>query len=192
MILPDIDIDFPDTQKALETIKHIKASRVEQHELVKHNSGIYLNRMPIDDCTGLSAIPYKEAESRGYFKIDFLTNHVYKSIKSEEHLDSLINTIPIWDILDDKDLVSELFQIGNHFDIVKKIKPRNVQDLALTIAIIRPGKRHLLNCKMDYIREHIWEADDSGYIFKKSHAISYAMVIVVQMNLMMETLNDEE
>ena len=191
MIIPDIDIDFAKPAKALENIKHIKASRIENKELVKHNCGVYLNSIPVDPNTGFSAIPYKEAEKRGYYKIDFLSLSVYDNILTEKHLDKLLAMSPLWEILEDERLVSELFQIKDHFSIINKIRPKSVEELAICIALIRPGKRYLVDKTMEEIKHNIWLPDDSGFIFKKSHAIGYALVIVVQMNLMMEELEDD-
>ena len=47
----------------------------------------------------------------------------------------------------------------------------------------------LENCfplKMDYKKalKYLWLQDDDGYAFKKAHAISYAMVIVLQLHLL--------
>lgn len=188
-IIPDIDIDFADSKKAFSIIPHVKASQVQANELVQHNSGIYLNNIPVDTKTGLSAIPYKEAEKRGFFKIDFLSLTLYKNVRDEEHLDMLLDREPMWELLEDEVIVSELFQIKGHFDIVSKIKPKSIEDLALIMALIRPGKKYLINKEMSYIQEHIWDKDKNGFSFKKSHAISYAMVLVVQMNLMLEELS---
>lgn len=187
--IPDIDIDFPNSKIVFEKIPHIRASQYSGNDLIPHPSGIYFNKLPVDDITGLCTIDYKNVEKLGFFKIDFLSLTLYKDIKNEEHLDELISKEPLWEILEDEELVSELFHIKEHFDIVNRIKPKSIEDLAIVIALIRPGKRHLLFKDMDYIQKHIWEKDDIKFSFKKSHAISYAMVIVIQMNLLMEQLS---
>ena len=57
------------------------------------------------------------------------------------------------------------------------------------LAIIRPSKRYLLNESWDKINEEVWITPaDGSYYFKKSHAIAYAIAIVVQMNLIVEQL----
>ena len=69
--MPDIDIDFVDRDKALKLFKHIKASRLDEGKLVKHNTGVYLHDVPVDPLTGLCSIPYDQIEDQ-FFKIDFL------------------------------------------------------------------------------------------------------------------------
>lgn len=187
--IPDIDIDFPNAKDIFDKIPHIRASQYSNDELIPHPSGIYFNKLPIDDKTGICSINYKETEKLGFFKIDFLSLTLYKDVKNEEHLDRLIEIEPLWEILEDEELVSDLFHVKGHFNIVNKIKPRTIEDLAIVIALIRPGKRHLLFKDIDYIKNHIWDKDEEKFSFKKSHAISYAMVIVIQMNLIMEQLS---
>ena len=70
--MPDIDIDFADRTKALAAFKHITAGIKENDTFKKHNTGIYCTTIPYNPITGISTIDYKEAEDRGYFKIDFL------------------------------------------------------------------------------------------------------------------------
>ena len=72
--------------------------------------------------------------------------------------------------------------------MVSELKPQSILDLAMTLALIRPGKRHLINkCKtmgFGSIASEIWtDAADGSYIFKHSHAISYAMLVYVHANL---------
>lgn len=187
--IPDIDIDFPNSKDIFDKIPHIRASQYSNKELIPHPSGVYFNKLPIDEKTGLCSIDYKNVENIGFFKIDFLSLTLYKNVKNEEHLNKLIEKEPLWEILEDEELVSDLFHIKGHFDIVNKIKPKNIEDLAIIIALIRPGKRYMVYKDIDYIRKHIWDKDDTKFSFKKSHAISYAMVIVIQMNLLMEQLS---
>lgn len=181
--IPDIDIDFYDRDTALEHVKCVTASMLKDKELIKHNVGIYLQDIPVDPFTGFSSIPYKEAEQRYYFKFDFLNISIYKDVQSEQHLDLLISTEPDWKMLCDKTVVEGLFQLGDHFDITCQMSPTSVEELAMLIAMIRPAKRHLIGKSWDDIRKEIWVKPTEGYYFKKSHSISYAIAIVVQMNL---------
>jgi hypothetical protein len=87
----DIDIDFADRTQILDVIKHIKASRVDHDRSVVHNTGVYLQSIPYDPVTNLAGIEYKQAEKRGYFKIDFLNVNIYKGIKNESHLKYLMD-----------------------------------------------------------------------------------------------------
>jgi hypothetical protein len=186
----DIDIDFPDRDRALSLLQHIKASRLDKDKLVPHNTGVYLQSIPHDPITNLSNIDYKSAEERGYFKIDFLNVNVYKGVKDEEHLIQLMEQEPLWDLLLDESFVSLLFHLNGHIDILKQNPPTSVEKLAAILAIIRPAKRHLVGKSWDEIFEEVWKRPENGeYFFKKSHAHSYAMAIVVQMNLICEKIS---
>jgi len=58
------------------------------------------------------------------------------------------------------------------------------------LALIRPGKRHLLNKPMAEIKKEIWvKPTDGNYFFKKSHSIAYSHLVVLHMNLL-TVLND--
>ena len=69
------------------------------------------------------------------------------------------------------------------------MKPKNVEQLARVLAMIRPGKRHLIGKSWDEIEDEIWTKTDDKFSFKKSHSYAYATLIVVQMNLLCETVS---
>ncbi len=57
--------------------------------------------------------------------------------------------------------------------------------MAAFISIIRPGKAHLQNQPWLDVFASVWDGDDrQGYTFKKSHSLSYAMLVVLHMNLL--------
>ena len=183
----DIDIDFADNEAALQHVAHIRASMVQDKVLKHHNVGVYLHDVPVDPITGFCSIEYKRAEELGFFKMDFLNVGVYKDVESPEHLDRLLAMTTMWEILEDEAIVDGLFHLGGHFNIVNQMKPKSVLELAMVLALIRPAGRHLIGKSWDEIKRDIWKPSADGlYGFKKSHAISYAMVIVVQMNLLVE------
>lgn len=187
-IQTDIDIDFPDRTKALSILPHIPASMLHNGSVTRHNTGVYFQNIPTDPTTNLSSIFYSAAEDLGYCKIDFINNSVYSGIRDNQHLVTLMNTEPDWGFLDDRDIVSMLAHIHSHFDIVSTIKPRSIVDLSVVLALIRPGKRHLLNRPRKEIDKEIWvPPSDGGYHFKRAHAISFATSIVCQLNLLVET-----
>ncbi len=188
--MPDIDIDFPDREKALNVLKYIRASRIEDGKLVAHNTGVYLQEIPYNPVNNLANIDYKQAEDRGYFKIDFLNVSVYKNIKSEQHLIELMNQEPLWDLLQDDSFTDLLFHVNGYGNILRQMKPSTVEQLAMLLALIRPAKRHLLGKTWTEIGQEIWEKPTNGdYYFKKSHATAYAMAVVVQMNLICEEIS---
>ena len=183
----DIDIDFPTTFNLNSVINHaIPASMVRNGELVKHPCGYYFQSIPIDPHTKLAAIPYQAAEQLGYFKIDFLHLSLLDSIKSKSEMRSLIAKPPNWELLQDPGVVSKLFQIHKNAELLRRVKPNSVNQLADTIALIRPGKKHLIARYLkdpDSVRGELYRRDGDGYYFKKSHAVSYALTIVAQLHL---------
>ena len=188
--MPDIDIDFVDRDQALTLFKHVRASRIDNGSLVKHNTGVYFHEVPVDALENVSAVPYDLAEEQGYFKIDFLNVGIYKGVRNENHLTQLMNTEPLWDLLEQEDFVNLLFHINGHSDILKKMKPTSVEQLAAILAMIRPAKRYLIGKSWDEVMKEVWQKPDNDeYYFKKSHAIAYAMAIVVQMNLICESIS---
>jgi len=185
----DIDIDFFDRNKALDVLPHRLAMRHQKGEEVKHNTGVYFTEIPHNPFTNISTIDYEQAEERGYFKIDFLNVSMYDGVKDEEHLIKLLTQEPNWDFLEYKEIVDQLFHINGHFDIVNKLKPKSIEQLAAVLAIIRPAKRYLVDSDWNTINNEVWTKSEEGYFFKKSHAIAYAHAIVVQMNLLIEQSN---
>ncbi len=188
--MPDIDIDFANREDALSLIKHISASVNEKGNFKKHNTGIYCTSIPYNPITNQATIDYKEAEARGYCKIDFLNVSIYKDIEDEEHLTQLMNTEPLWDLLQDDQFVSLLFHLNGHGDVLRKTCPTSVEQLAAVLAMIRPAKRYLIGKDWTTVMTEIWEKPENGdYYFKKAHAIAYAMAVVVQMNLICEKIS---
>lgn len=184
----DIDIDLQTSFKPEEIFNQgVRAMVIREEEATPHACGFYLQNMPKDPFTGLAAIPYDKAEDVGYYKIDFLHLSVYDYFDSKEQIDELLKLEPDWTLLNKKENVEKLFQLSRHFDILQKIKPKSIEDLADANALIRPGKKELLNIyitnkelarRMLYARN-----EDGGYSFKRSHAIAYALVIVLQLHL---------
>jgi len=187
--MPDIDIDFFDRTKALDILEHHIAMRVQKDQPVKHNTGIYFQSIPHNPFTNLATIDYKAAEDRGYFKVDFLNVSMYEGVRDETHLKQLLDQEPLWHLLEHEEVVTQLFHISEHHNILKKLKPTSIEELAAVLAIIRPAKRYLLDKGWDGIRQEVWERPvDDLYFFKRSHAIAYAAAIVVQLNLICERL----
>jgi len=188
--MPDIDIDFVDREQALKLFQYTCASRIENNELVKHNTGVYMHQVPVDPIKNLCTLSYEHAEEQGFFKIDFLNVGIYKGIKNEEHLVQLMKQEPLWELLLDDQFVSLLFHLNGHGAILRKTCPTSVEQLAAVLAMIRPAKRNLIGKTWPEIMTEVWIPPKTGeYYFKKSHAIAYAMAIVVQMNLICEQIS---
>jgi DNA polymerase III alpha subunit len=185
--MPDIDIDFADRKILLKKIRH-RVARLNTGK--KHNTGVYATEIPHNPIDNLSTIDYKTAEDRGYFKLDFLNVSIYKDVKDETHLISLMRKEPLWELLEHQDFVDQVFHVSGHSDLLKQLKPTSVEQLAATLAIIRPAKRHLADKDWQTIMKEVWIKPTNGeYYFKKAHAVSYAIACVVHMNLICEDLN---
>ncbi len=183
----DIDIDLGDREKILSLIRHVPASMRNVNPIRKHPTGVYITDIPYDPVNDMASIDYAEAEKRGYFKLDLLNVHVYNQVKDEEHLLELMNE-PDWTMLSNREFVEKLIHLGNQYDTLSKMpEPVNsITRLAMFLAVIRPAKRHLIGKTYKQINETVWEKDHTGYSFKKSHAIAYAQLVVVHMNLLRE------
>ena len=141
----DIDVDVVDREKALNALPHIAAARVDKNGVRhKHPVGVYFQRVPVDPLDQRCAFDYEEAAALGYLKVDVLNSHVYEGVRDESHLVELLTREPEWHLLEDRDVVAGLTHIGRHFRTVESIRPQSIEDLAVTLAIIRPGKRHLI------------------------------------------------
>ena len=184
----DVDIDMANRDDFLKLVKHTPASIEKDGKFTKHNTGVYFQNIPKFPLEGYSTIDHKQAEQEGYFKVDFLNNHIYKDIKDEQHLDSLIATEPMWELFGHEEIVEQLFHIAKHFEIVKQHQPKNIEQLAMILAMIRPGKRHLVGKAWKDIENEVWVKTDD-YFFKQSHAMGYALAIIVQLNSILENLN---
>jgi hypothetical protein len=187
----DIDIDFPNRDLALNLLEHHSAGIIRDGNLVKHNTGIYVTDIPTDPFTGIATIDYNDAEERGYTKLDFLNVSLYTQIKSEAHLQELMTREPAWDRLYDPEFCAKLIHIGNHYDLLLKCPEavNTIPRMAMFLALIRPGKRNLVGRAWADVARTVWDKDDEGYAFKKAHAVSYAHLVVVNMNLLGDSTN---
>lgn len=188
--MPDIDLDFPDRTKILDIIKHVPATIFEKGVNRKHNTGVYSSSIPVNPLTGTASIDYREAEKRGYFKIDFLNVSIYQGVKNEDHLIKLLNQEPLWDLLLEDEFTNNLFHVNGHGSILRQMKPKSIEELAMVLALIRPAKRHLIGQEWSVVKNEVWQKPTGDeYYFKKAHAIAYSCAIVVQMNLICENLS---
>ncbi len=185
--MPDIDIDFADRDIVLSTLKH-RVAKLDSGK--KHNTGVYATEVPHNPVDNISTIEHKTAEERGYFKLDFLNVSIYKDVRNEQHLTELMERTPLWQLLEHKDFVDKVFHLSGHDKLLQQLKPTSVEQLAATLAIIRPAKRHLANQSWQEISKEVWIKPTNGdYFFKKAHAFAYAMSVIVHMNLLCEEFN---
>lgn len=182
----DIDIDFADRSKILELIQHTAARQIVDGQVRRHNSGVYVTDIPYDPINQCASIDYQQADALGYFKIDFLNMSVYQLIKDNDHYQQMLSATPPWQRFNtEQQFFEQLVHVANHWGTLQ-IMPEPVDSiprLAMFLAIIRPAKRHLIGKSWAEVSADIWEASADGYSFKKSHAVAYAHLVMLHMNL---------
>jgi hypothetical protein len=187
--MPDIDIDFADRDIVLSKVQH-RVAKLDSDK--KHNTGVYVTEIPHNPIDNLSTIDYKTADERGYFKLDFLNVSIYKDVRDNEHLQSLMEKEPLWELLQHEEFADQLFHLNGHGSILKQTCPTSVEQLAAVLAMIRPAKRHLIGKSWTEIMKEVWTKPVNGeYYFKKAHAVSYAVAVVVHMNLLCEQVKND-
>jgi len=182
----DIDIDFGDRDQILKLIQHTPARQVTNGQVRRHNSGVYVTDIPWDPVNQCAAIDYESAEQRGYFKIDFLNMGVYQLIRDPDHYQQMLSADPPWARLwQDSTWTRQLVHVGNYTDLLATMRPDSIPRMAAFISIIRPGKAHLQNRPWADVFASVWDGDTSqGFVFKHSHAIGYAQLVALHMNLL--------
>lgn len=167
---------------------------VKNQNLIIHPAGSYFQGIPVDPITKLSAIPYDVAGHLGFMKIDFLHLSMLDVFESKAEIRALSELEPDWSLLLDSSVVAKLFQLHRNADLLARIKPSSIMELADCVALIRPAKRILIN---EYLKDRVktriklYEATGKG-TFKKAHALSYALNIVVQLNLIKAGINTQK
>lgn len=188
--IPDIDLDFFDRSQVMALFPNaIKATQMTSDEtkMVRHETGVYFQNIPSED--GMATYPYKIAEELGFMKIDFLSNKVYEGLTAQD-IDGLLEIETDWSwYLDERFYLESpdtptLVHIGGYYDLVKKYPPQSLDDIAMLIALIRPGKKTLVGRSKEYIMEHIWEKEiGNKYTFKKSHSYAYGLMVTLHAKL---------
>lgn len=184
----DIDIDVKTSFDPLKIFSSAtRASMVQNNELKKHPCGVYFQNIAHKPNTELAAIPYKQAEEEGYFKIDFLHLSVLDVFENKQQVRALLKREPDWSLLQDPECVKKLFHLNNWGELLNILKPTSIQEVADCLALIRPNKQQLVH---EYIknkektRSKIYKIEKGDKTsFKRSHAIAYAMVIALQLHL---------
>lgn len=217
----DVDLDVGDREKAFTIFpKAVRASVLHTDnktpdfpKLRPHPDGFYFQYVPVDAETGLSAFPYKQAEDFGYGKVDILSMHVYSMIESEEKLKELMNAPVDWNwFIDERFFKNEdpsyqIAHLASWYWLCKMYPPKSVEDLATLIALKLPAKNYMIpksagagqKYTWEQITERIWgKRDDepkcNSKPFKKSHAVAYALLVVIHAQLIAKHLEspDEE
>lgn len=186
----DVDIDV---KPSLDRTKYGTRATVyneDSERITPHPSGVYIEPVPVDALTGNAAFDYKRGDEVGFNKVDMLSNTSYLLFKSKNDLLDSIAAEPDWDFMMRPDVFSKLPHIANHRDLVIKVRPRSIMELADCLALIRPGKVSLLDQYIknrELTRRNLYRRPKDGVFFKKSHAVSYAVMIVAVANKIKES-----
>lgn len=183
----DVDLDIAKCEKAKYGSRAMIYNE-DSKKILPHPSGIYFEDVPVDKETGLCAFDYKWGEDSGFQKVDLLNNNSYVKFKNKKDVLDSVAMEPDWSKLEDQEIVESLPHIAKHYEVVSRLAPKSIEDLADVLALIRPGKKHLVE---DYIedkvsvRRYLYKRSTNDQVyFKKSHAISYAVMIVCVLNKM--------
>lgn len=184
----DVDIDTDKTRFDPSVVfpNWPRAMILKDGKMSAHPVGVYPQNIAADPVTGLAAIPYDQAEDFGYLKVDFLNLHVYKHFKNRAEIDELLKKEPDWNLLQLPSAQEKIFQLGKHGDLLSDLKPKSVLEIADIMALIRPAKRMfipLYKKDRESARKILFAKDETGYAFKKSHALAYAYVVHLQLHL---------
>lgn len=190
----DVDIDCFGRDDILTGVECI-FGRIDRPDgrVEKHPTGVYFQNIPRDPVTNMSTLDHRIANDYGYFKIDFLNVNMYEQVRDEAHLLDLLNREPPWDFFEFQEITDQLFHLKGYSELLQRYRPKSVEDLAAILAIIRPSKAYLQRESWDRILREVWvknEGEDS-YQFKRCHAISYALVIIVNLNLLIEQMSKD-
>jgi len=189
IVTTDVDIDCYNREAILEHLECIYG-RIDRanNKVEKHPTGVYFQNIPRDPSTNMSTVDHRIANQYGYFKIDFLNVNMYEGVRNEAHLIDLIDREPPWDFFLYPEITDRLFHLKGYNHLLKRFQPKSVEDLAMILAIIRPSKAYLQQADWTKIRNEVWQKTDTKdeYQFKRSHSISYALSIIVNLNLMIE------
>ena len=179
----DIDIDFGNREDILQYIKHTPARKLVKGNPERHNSGVYVNPIPYDPMLGACALHFKDADKRGYFKVDFLNVSVYQHIRDAAHYQELLDREPPWHRLKEAAFVREIIHIANYPYQVAQCMPDTIPRMAMFLAVLRPAKKHLIGRPWKEIGETVWLKGEDEYSFKMAHAIAYAVLVGLHMNI---------
>lgn len=184
----DVDIDVQPTFHREDYGIRAIIYNSEQKKIQPHPSGVYIDsNIPIDHITGFAALDYEHAESLEYIKIDLLSNNSYTRFLSKVEILELMNKTPDWNKLLDEKIVKKLPHIKKHHKLLCTLKPTSVEMLADVLALIRPGKSKFIDSyKVDpeEVRKVLYQRPaDGNMYFKRSHAIAYALMLVVMLNV---------
>lgn len=207
MKFSDLDLDIPSlTSTSIRTGLVRGSVLTDKGEYQPHPAGVYFYKS-VPAFEGVALIDYKTMEKNNYQKIDILNNTYLDNITMEEfiHYITLIENESInWN---DLWLYSTPYQLAKYPNILQDFKVSSVMDVAIVLALIRPGSLvnyekmkvymhtdKLLQKKDDNVKKILSDTygipvfeeqfkqlgyDDGKYRYKKPHSIGYAYVLLI-------------
>ena len=148
----------------------------------------FAKRIQIDISDGVFS-PIKTISLSKVWWPHTLNADIHLMVQNPEHYQTMLAATPPWQRLwIDGPWASQLVHVGNYTDLLAEMKPDSIPRMAAFISIIRPGKAHLQRKPWAEVFASVWDGDESkGYTFKHSHAISYAALVALHMNLLDNT-----
>ncbi len=207
MKFSDLDIDIPSKESSNIKLNLLKSSILnDKGDIQPHPAGVYFYKS-IPAFNGLAVLDYKSMEALKYQKIDILNNTFLDDLTQKEFIEyiSVIENGGIdWKKLWKYD---EPYQLGKYPGILREFKVCSVLDVAMVLAIIRPGSLKnydklkmfmhtdkILNKRSNVDKKILEETygipvfdeqfkklgiDDGKYRYKKPHSIGYAFVLLI-------------
>ncbi len=207
MKFSDLDLDIPSMES--DNIKKtlIRGSVLtDRGDYQPHPAGIYFYKS-IPAFSGIALYDYKIMEQYNFQKIDILNNTFLDDINSiefEDYLQKIDSEDIDWELLWE---YKDPYQLSKYPGILKEFQVSSIMDLAIVLAIIRPGSlvnydkmktyihtSTLLNKKSKKDYEILKETygipifdeqfkelgkDNSSFRYKKPHSIGYAYVLLI-------------
>lgn len=207
MKFSDLDIDIPSNKSDIVRNSFIRASVLnERGELQPHPAGVYFYKN-IPTFNNMSVIDYKTIEGNNYQKIDILNNNYLNDISNDE-MDFFISKIESEEIeWGELWKFENPYQLAKYPGILREFKVESVMDVAIVLALIRPGSVHnyekmkkfihtdkLLNKKSEESRKILKDTygipvfdeqftalnmENDKYRYKKPHSLGYAYVLLI-------------
>lgn len=177
----DVDIDVNKNVERSDYGKRVPIVNLDKQKMLPHPSGIVIDDIPIDPESGYVPFDYKSLEDVGVIKVDILNNHSYDIFESKAELLDYQNRLDEvdWGWFEDKSFTEQLPHLKGNFHYIDHIRPKSVEELAALLALIRPGKMHLIDTYA-LTDAQLYKRPTNGKMYmKKSHAIAYAVMICV-------------
>ncbi len=207
MKFSDLDLDIPSMKSEAIRLHLDRASvKTEKGGYQPHPAGVYFYKA-IPTFNRMAILDYKVMEENEYQKIDILNNTYLDNITNEEMIEFV-------DLIEEEDIdwkslwqFEDPYQLGKYPGILREFKVESVLDLAIILAIIRPGSLQnydkmkkfmhttkILDKKSEKDREILkltygvpvfaeqfkeLGIDDGKYRYKKPHSLGYAYVLLI-------------